>query len=619
MYLIPFLEATAEYQRLKAFRQGEITMISLEKSMANDMARFFRHQGNILLQYLPEEFDEDDFQRAWDRTQLETYLEFRDLLLKHKRRAAYTCLRALENELSIPLEEAAKPRTIGTKISFDDFDEEAYRHIEQYAGARISQIDDSTKKDIREIIAKGFKGELQPDGTTKYKTHQQIAKEIKDKFKDFGAPVKGPSHIRNRAHLVAVTELREAGETSKQLARDKMEAKGWQMLKRWMNMGDDRVSDGCIENGNAGWIDSREAFPSGHQFPPRFPGCRCGTGSRVGDRKERSGLPDDRWIVTRRGDTVVIKQNPKYAAGYDKSNAPADNSIVTQTGKSIDDLYNKVVEVYNKKRDEYLELKAVINKYEIELKNTQALLDKVDLDLANYKTSQELVDLTVKKVDISEEIEKLSRQIASNKSSLYEIKNCGKAEINEILKTGEKHKLVAHLGEFDSERETYRIREALDYLGDITDKRVVDGVRGANLDIIYYKKQPIGTRASAIPEMKTINVDIYADVSTNVHELGHIYDSDPKIKQFAEAFYKRRTEGEPLVLIYPGHPDPDIAKEVARKDKFINIYTGREYGRGYYEVTSMGLQHLYEMPGEFAIKDPDHFKYIMKVLRYDLT
>lgn len=348
MYLIPFLEATAEYQRLKAFRQGEITMISLEKSMANDMARFFRHQGNILLQYLPEEFDDSDFQRAWDRTQLETYLEFRDLLLKHKRRAAYTCLRALENELSIPLEEAAKPRTIGNKISFDDFDEEAYRHIEQYAGARISQIDDSTKKDIREIIAKGFKGEIQPDGTTRYKTHQQIAKDIKDKFKEFGAPVKGPSHIRNRAHLVAVTELREAGETSKQLARDKMEAKGWQMLKRWMNMGDARVSDGCIENGNASWIDSREAFPSGHQFPPRFPGCRCGTGSRVGDRKERSGLPDDRWIVTRQGDKVIVKPNPKYKDGYDKpfpdkpkkSKPQVDDRIsqINQLIKKTDDL-----------------------------------------------------------------------------------------------------------------------------------------------------------------------------------------------------------------------------------------------------------------------------------------
>jgi len=310
-------------------------MISLEKSMSKDMARFFRHQGNVLLEYLPEEFDDSDFSRAWDRTQLETYLEFRDLLLKHKRRAAYTCLRALENELSVPMQEAAKPRTIGTKISFDDFDEEAYKHIEQYAGARISQIDDTTKKDIREIIAKGFKGELQPDGTTKYKTHQQIAKDIKDKFKEFGDPVKGPSHIRNRAHLVAVTELREAGETSKQLARNRMEERGWQMLKRWMNMGDDRVSDGCIENGNAGWIDNKEAFPSGHQFPPRFPGCRCGCGSRVGDRKEKSSLPDDRWIVTRQGDKVVVKPNPKYANGYDK---PLPDNVLTQSAGTINSL-----------------------------------------------------------------------------------------------------------------------------------------------------------------------------------------------------------------------------------------------------------------------------------------
>jgi CBS domain-containing protein len=104
-----------------------------------------------------------------------------------------------------------------------------------------------------------------------------------------------------------------------------------------MNMGDDRVSDGCIENGNAGWIDNKEAFPSGHQFPPRFPGCRCGCGSRVGDRKERSGLPDDRWIVTRQGDRVIVKPNPKYKDGYDKpvKSVKPDNTP--------EDLLNKIV------------------------------------------------------------------------------------------------------------------------------------------------------------------------------------------------------------------------------------------------------------------------------------
>lgn len=342
MLLIPFLESVAEYQRLKALRQGEIILISLEERMAADMARFFRHQGSVLLSHLPEEFDDHDFLRAWDQTQLETYLEFRDLLLKHKRRAAYTALRSLENELSVPYREAATIKTTGMKISFEDFDEEAYKYLEHNAGMRISQINETTRNEIRDIIARGFKGELLPDGTMRYKTHQEIAREIKDKFSEFGAPVQSPSHIRNRAHLVAVTELREAGETSKQISRTRMEERGWKMLKRWMTMGDDRVSDGCIENGSVGWIDNNASFPSGHQFPPRFPGCRCGTGSRVGDRADRSDLPDDRWVVTRDGDTVVIKQNPKYATNtQNKSRTKPDNNEQSGTG-----IFNDIVMGY---------------------------------------------------------------------------------------------------------------------------------------------------------------------------------------------------------------------------------------------------------------------------------
>ncbi|MBN1166756.1 MAG: hypothetical protein JXA44_06440 [Methanospirillaceae archaeon] len=46
--------------------------------------------------------------------------------------------------------------------------------------------------------------------------------------------------------------------------------------------------------------------------PPRFPGYRCNCQSRLGDRKEQSGLLPDRWIVTRDGDTITVKRNPKY-------------------------------------------------------------------------------------------------------------------------------------------------------------------------------------------------------------------------------------------------------------------------------------------------------------------
>ena len=35
------------------------------------------------------------------------------------------------------------------------------------------------------------------------------------------------------------------------------------------------ASDGCDENAAAGWLPLAAAFPSGHQRPLRFPGCRC--------------------------------------------------------------------------------------------------------------------------------------------------------------------------------------------------------------------------------------------------------------------------------------------------------------------------------------------------------
>ncbi|WP_319580517.1 hypothetical protein [uncultured Methanospirillum sp.] len=96
MLLIPFLEATAEYLRLKAIKEGEKQVIYLEKAMGKDVSKFFKHQGNVLLKHLPETFNLSSFSHAWDTTQLETYLIFRYLIIKHKSRATYFGIRTLE-------------------------------------------------------------------------------------------------------------------------------------------------------------------------------------------------------------------------------------------------------------------------------------------------------------------------------------------------------------------------------------------------------------------------------------------------------------------------------------------------------------------------------------------
>jgi len=58
-------------------------------------------------------------------------------------------------------------------------------------------------------------------------------------------------------------------------AGDKLNQSGITMEKSWLTSRDDRVSDGCAENEDAGWIGFYDAFPSGHQHPLRHPGCRC--------------------------------------------------------------------------------------------------------------------------------------------------------------------------------------------------------------------------------------------------------------------------------------------------------------------------------------------------------
>jgi len=54
--------------------------------------------------------------------------------------------------------------------------------------------------------------------------------------------------------------------------------------------------------------------------------------------------------------------------------------------------------------------------------------------------------------------------------------------------------------------------------------------------------------------------------------------------------------------------------EVARPDKFINPYIGRDYKGVYTEVLSMGFQYLYQGAGDFYRRDPDHFLFTMGVI-----
>lgn len=141
----------------------------------------------------------------------------------------------------------------------------ARAYAKKHAAEAVTQINDVTRKEIARIVSDGVKS-----GTS----YNDIAKAIKSKFEEFAVPAP-QKHIPNRAVLVAVTELANAYCEGNAQVGDYLQSNGVKMMKAWQTLEDDRVSDGCKENEQAGWIPIDKEFPSGHMHPPRFPGCRC--------------------------------------------------------------------------------------------------------------------------------------------------------------------------------------------------------------------------------------------------------------------------------------------------------------------------------------------------------
>lgn len=141
----------------------------------------------------------------------------------------------------------------------------AIDYLEANAADLISNIDNTTRKITKRIIV---------DGAKAGKNYQQVAEELRQQFKIFQVG-KPQQHIRGRAELISINEARTAYEVGAESSAKSIDSAGIDMLKRWVTVGDSRVSDLCAANEDAGWMGVKEVFPSGHSTPPRFPGCRC--------------------------------------------------------------------------------------------------------------------------------------------------------------------------------------------------------------------------------------------------------------------------------------------------------------------------------------------------------
>lgn len=165
------------------------------------------------------------------------------------------------------LQEAPRVRNVKADksgwVSLPNF--RAQEYAKKHAAEAVTQINDTTRKEIARIVS---------DGVKSGSSYNDIAKAIKDKFEEFAVPMP-QKHVSNRAVLVAVTELANAYCEGNAQVGNYLQDNGVKMMKAWQTLEDDRVSDGCKENERVGWIPINKEFPSGHMHPPRFPGCRC--------------------------------------------------------------------------------------------------------------------------------------------------------------------------------------------------------------------------------------------------------------------------------------------------------------------------------------------------------
>ena len=484
-----------------------------------------------------------------------------------------------------------------------DLNDDKFREYEGYDRKWVPWLEnyDKTQREaIYGIITSG-------------KSKEEIAEELERNF----------AMRKNYAQLVARTESYNNAAIIK---RERWDKAGYEFYK-WICSG--------LSNSPCEYLCAQFCGRTFHRSELPFngelshPQCRCTTVPVLKDTipdEWKNLKPESTW-AERNGDEPRFVP-PEYKSpflkdqiGRDLPNIPVLDSdlpgkfkldkgidevlkdvVGTWPKKSVDDIYNDVIWVYNKKKNEYAAMKAMKAQYDIELKNKDIILTKY----FNENASDELYS---KVVNERNELERAKIDLLGNMSV---IRKEGRKEIVELLKTGEKNKIAVNLSQFKIAGESKRIEEGLEFLESVSSKDLVSSIPHKEVKLVKIK---IGDRAGCNRAGGYIEIAANDGPEVIVHEMGHIFDGLNDSDRFNHAldFYERRTKGETPIEIWKG------SGEYAKKDKFIELYTGKQYASKSSEVTSMGLQHLYEMPGEFAIKDPDHFRYIMKVLRYDLT
>lgn len=122
--------------------------------------------------------------------------------------------------------------------------------------------------------------------------------------------------------------------------------------------------------------------------------------------------------------------------------------------------------------------------------------------------------------------------------------------------------------------------------------------------------------ARAYHQAGKIYITTTEDVGTIVHEIGHAFERGSGVLDRVLAFYDRRTAGDELEQLSALTGNRGYGPtERARRDRWLDPYMGKSYGRRATEIVSMGLEYMHNDPRRLATDDPDYFDFIFDLVR----
>ena len=250
--LIDLRQAVQRFLEALSLTKKEREVAPIVKELEKALGKAWRRQGALFLKALEDwRWDFPEEQQEALREAID-YWEWWPLL-----RGAYSKTNSLfVNPIDRAVVEAymmgseAQIADMAIEYAFNLRNPRAEAYIREYGARLIRGIEETTRSEIHSILERSSR-----EGWSYDKT----ARAISDRFEEF-AVGRPQEHIRSRAHLVAVTETGNAYEEGNLEAARQIDEFGLPMEKLWVNVGDDRVSDGCLANTAEGWIPINQAL-----------------------------------------------------------------------------------------------------------------------------------------------------------------------------------------------------------------------------------------------------------------------------------------------------------------------------------------------------------------------